>query len=316
MERRRRTGAADHTRKVGHEHQQRETAIGISRGCTRASLGALEPSAETVPDSWVGSLRPLPSPSSSPPVLLRTAPSRHPSLAPLRVATRDDEDSASRPVGGGGAGRRLGAALGAEGPDRWLHSTHSAPLRTDGVGAPLSTSAVPAGPQQSSFVSTPCGGAGGCSRGGSGGAGGAHSRSPCGCLRRLAARSPRVLWRPMEHFRCAIPRRPPPLPPHSGRAECDDKVARPPRPPLPFQSDTPRATSTTCHKHTRSHRRNTCTIHLNTSQHARGCIADGAQSSFGTAPLWLRRDKTLSFGPETAPNIHFSRRLQGQGGKL
>ena len=49
-ERRRRTGAAGRTRKVGHEHQQQETASGISHGCTRASLGALEPSAETVPD--------------------------------------------------------------------------------------------------------------------------------------------------------------------------------------------------------------------------------------------------------------------------
>jgi hypothetical protein len=208
------------------------------------------------------------------------------------------------------------AAAGTHACHRSRNSTHSAPpLRLDRE-APLSTFAVPAGPQRSSFVSATCGGAGGCSRGRSGGVGGAHSRSPCGCLRRVAARSPRVLWRPMEHFRCAIPRRPPPLPPHSGHAECDAKVARPPRPPLPFQSDTPHATCTAYHKHTRKHRRNTCTIHLNTCQHARVCIADGAQSSFGTAPLWLRRDKTLCFGPETAPNIHFSRRLQGQGGKL
>lgn len=208
------------------------------------------------------------------------------------------------------------AAAGTHGCHRPLRSTQPAPLRTDGGGAPLSTFAVPAGPQRSAFMSAPCGGAGGCSRGGGGGAGGAHSRPPCGCLRRVAPRSPRVLWRPTEHFRCAIPRRPPPLPPHSGGAECDAEVARPPRPLLPFQSDTPVPTTATTHKHTHIHRRNICTIHLNTSQHARVCVADGAQSSFGTAPFRLQRDKTLGFGPKTAPNIHFSRRLQGQGGKL
>ena len=92
------------TRKVAHGCKQQETSIGVSGGRPLPSHGWLEASAAERPDSRAGSLRPLGSLSSSPVVLLRTAPSPHPSLAPLRVATRDDEFSASRPVGGGGRG--------------------------------------------------------------------------------------------------------------------------------------------------------------------------------------------------------------------
>jgi len=166
-----RTGATGSKRKVGHDHQQQETGIGVSCGRSWPSHGWVEASAAAGPDSCVGSQRPRWPSSSFPPALLRTAPSPHPSLAPLRVAARGDEDSAAAPSGGGGAGRWPGATLGAEAQHRWLHSTRSAPLRTDGAGAPLSTFAVPAGPQRSFFVSAPCSGAGGCSRSGGGGAG-------------------------------------------------------------------------------------------------------------------------------------------------
>ena len=104
----RRTGPAGHQRKVGHEHEQQETAIGISHGCSWPSHGRLEPSAAAGPDSCVGSRRPRWSPSSSAPVLRRAAPSPHPFPAPLRVASCGDEDSASTHVGGGGAGRAHG----------------------------------------------------------------------------------------------------------------------------------------------------------------------------------------------------------------
>ena len=103
-EARRRRGATGCTRKVAHGCKQRETSIGVSGGRPLPSHGWLEASAAERSDSRAGSLRPLGSLSSSPGVLLRTAPSPHPFLAPLRVATRDDEFSASRPVGGGGAG--------------------------------------------------------------------------------------------------------------------------------------------------------------------------------------------------------------------
>lgn len=97
----RRTGAAGHTRKVGHEHQQQETPIAVSAGCAWPSHGRLDPSAAAGSDSCVGSQRPRRSPSSAP-VLLRAAPSPHPFPAPLRVASRGDKDSASTHVGGGG----------------------------------------------------------------------------------------------------------------------------------------------------------------------------------------------------------------------
>ncbi len=98
----RRTGPAGHQRKVGHEHQQQETPIGVSSGCAWPSHGRLDPSAAAGPDSCVGSRRPRWSLSSSAPVLRRAAPPPHPFPAPLRVAPRGDEDSASTPVGGGG----------------------------------------------------------------------------------------------------------------------------------------------------------------------------------------------------------------------
>ena len=105
-EARRRTGATSRTRKVAHGYKQQETSIGVSGGRPSPSHGWVEASAAERPDSGAGSQRPLGSLSSSPPVLLRKAPSPHQSLAPLRVATRDDEDSASRPVGGGGRWER------------------------------------------------------------------------------------------------------------------------------------------------------------------------------------------------------------------
>lgn len=101
---RRRSGAAGCTRKVAHGCKQQETSIGVSGGRPLPSHGWLEASAAERPDSGAGPQRPRRSPSSSAPVLLRAAPSPHPSLAPLRVATSDDEFSASRPVGGGGRG--------------------------------------------------------------------------------------------------------------------------------------------------------------------------------------------------------------------
>jgi hypothetical protein len=100
---RRRSGATRCTRKVAHGYKQQETSIGVSGGRPLPSHGWLEASAAERSDSRAGSLRPLGSLSSSPVVLLRTAPLPHPSLAPLRVATRDDEFSASRSVGGGGS---------------------------------------------------------------------------------------------------------------------------------------------------------------------------------------------------------------------
>ena len=238
-EARRRSGAAGCTRKVAHGCKKQETSIEVSGGRPLPSHGCVEASAAERPDSGAGSQRPRRSQSSPPPVFLRKAPSLHPSPAPLRVATRADEDSASTPVGGGGPLAAPVAEAVAEGRHRPVHPTQPAPLLRHDEGASLSTTARSRGWRRSPFVSAPCSGGGLQQsqrrrrwRGG-------DSRPAPSHLRRVAAPSPRVLWRPMEHFCCPPPLPAPPLPPHSGCAECDATLARPARPPLPLQSDTP-----------------------------------------------------------------------------
>jgi hypothetical protein len=158
--------------------------------------------------------------------------------------------------------------------------------------SPLSTAAVAAGRQRSSFVSAPCGGG----RAAAVAAAAAARWWPLAVAQPLPSAGRRSLHtRAVERhgalYRGAAIARSPPTP-HWGRAECDSTVGRPVRPPLPHQSGPPVPTTTTSGNNTSYHRRNTCMYYLNTFQRARGRIADGAQSSFGTAPFRLQRDKT------------------------
>lgn len=193
----------------------------------------------------------------------------------------------------------------AEGRHQPVHPTQPAPLLWHVRGAPLSTTARSGGRQSSSFMSA------------LGGGGrrqqsqrrrrrrlGGHSRASPPYLRRVAAPLPRVLWRPMDHFCCPPPLPAPPLPPHSGCAECDATVARPTRTLLPHKPDTPITNKPTNHDHTQIHRRNTCTYMLNMVQHARGCIADGARSSFGPLTVLVANSQNARFGPGNGSKHH------------
>jgi hypothetical protein len=189
---------------------------------------------------------------------------------------------------------------------RSLHPTQPAPLLWRDEGASLSTIMQSRGRQRSSFMSALGGGGrrqqsqrrgGGCA---------SHSRRPPAHLWRAASPSPRVLWRPMGDFCCPRPLLAPPLPPHAGGAGCDATLARPTRPLLPHQSDTPVPRTATDHNHTTIHRRKACTLYSNTFQHARGCIADGARSSFGPLTVLVAKGQNGRFGAANTSKHHSS----------
>ena len=190
---RRRSGATGCTRKVAHGCKSQETGIRVSGGRLLPSHGWVEASAAERPDSGAGPQRPRRSPPSSAPVLLRKAPSPHPSPASLRVATRAEGDSASTPVGGWGRLAAAVAAAAAEGRHRPVHATQPAPrLRHDG-GAPPSTTARSRGWRRPPFMSALGGGGGRQQSQRRGGGGGGHSGGSLPHLRRVAAPSTRVL---------------------------------------------------------------------------------------------------------------------------
>ena len=191
----------------GHRDQAR-MHTGLAR-CPRAQRGN---GAQFL--GWVAA-------AAAVPFVVPTRPPSHGSIAAPIPRSPASGDARRRGFGLSACWRRGArgaptAAAGTHACHRSRNSTHSAPLLRLDREAPLSTFAVPAGPQRSSFVSATCGGAGGCSRSGGGGAGGGWTLAES-------------LWLPSPG-RSSLPTRV--VEAHGALSLCHPAAASPPTPPF------------------------------------------------------------------------------------